>query len=307
MPRGRKKKWKRAKLSKRTRPLQSLPINEDALACVLSFVSHKIPTVSKDFYNCYHLEKHDELLWKRTCLNLWKDKSEMAWKAFRDKPNTCWQHKMRLSIADSKRCSLTAEELCAMEFGMRTREVHNNDDPYWVFYGALLNQWTMRSMLSPVQEQILAQYPTLSEEDRFKFNPAAVSRIFLANGTIQIPNGVNDGMKYQPKNNDPYRWKLCKTRWINGSSTTAGGPFLSICDPENASWKERPTLCCARRTETWGWLIYNERGPMCTESYIRESSMVFCYPKSDMVKMHDVIQDGSRPYCSSSEEEMLDY
>ena len=35
--------------------------------------------------------------------------------------------------------------------------------------------------------------------------------------------------------------------------------------------------------------------------------MVFCYPKSDMVKMHDVIQDGSRPYCSSSEEEMLDY
>ena len=317
MPRGRKKKWKRAKLSKRKKATQSLPINEDALAHVLSFVSlgkkrisgtgpsvsqgvgqvqgqdkyAYTQIVSKDFYKCLHESRHDELIWKHRCMTLWKNKTEMAWKKFMDMPKSIpWQHRMRLSISDSTRCSLTPNELCSMEFGMRSRDNGASTafnpakkDPYWTFYHALLS--TDCGMEVPVAEQqILQQYPKLRADDRFKFNPAAVSRSFLADGTIQIPNGVNDDMQYQPHERDgAYRWKFCTTRWNGRSSTTAGGPFLSICNPEN--YGGRPSQCEIRRTESWGWMLYpNYEG--CPSP---SDEMVFVYPKSDMVKLHNAI------------------
>jgi hypothetical protein len=159
--------------------------------------------------------------------------------------------------------------------------------------------------LSVAEQQILQQYPTLSADDRFKFNPAAVSRSFLADGTIQIPNGVNDDMKYQPHERDgAYRWKFCTTRSNGGSSTTAGGPFLSICSPENDPYKERPSQCEIRRTESWGWMLYpNYKG------YLSPSNeMVFVYPKSDMVKLHKAIDCESEygHYYDSFEEDTSD-
>ena len=261
MPRGRKRKWKRAKLRKRNKAIQSLPINEDALAHVLSFVSlgkkrisgpsvsqgvgqvqgqekyTYTQTVSKDFYKCLHESRHDELIWKHRCMTLWNNKTEMAWKKFMDMPKSVpWQHRMRLSIADSTRCSLTPNELCSMEFGMRSREKgarRSNDyektDPYRTFYYALLSTHCGMQQVSVAEQQVLQQYPTLRADDRFKFNPAAVSRSFRADGTIQIPNGVNDDMKYQPDEiYGAYRWKFCKTRSNGGSSTTAGPDYFSI-------------------------------------------------------------------------------
>ena len=177
--------------------IQSLPIDEDSLAHVISFVSlgkkrisgtgpsvsqgigevqgqdkyAYTQIVSKDFYKCLHESRHDELIWKNRCVTLWKDKTEMVRKKFMDMPKSVpWQHRMRLSIAEKNAknakeeldgCLLEANEL--LEQGERDKE-KREEQGSWDCEHHFDEQWAGQDLYNKKEEAQQAMDEFMKEE-----------------------------------------------------------------------------------------------------------------------------------------------
>ena len=175
---------------------QSLPINEDSLAHVISFVSlgkKRIfgtgPSVSqgigevqgqdkyaytqivcKDFYKCLHESRHDKLIWKNRCMTLWKDKTEMVRKKFMNMPKSVpWQHRMRMSIAEERAkkeldaCLLEAKEL--LDQGERDKE-EREEQGSWDCEHHFDEQWARQDLHNKKEEAQQAMDELLIESRR---------------------------------------------------------------------------------------------------------------------------------------------
>jgi len=229
-------------------------------------------TICKDFYhNVFRNESYDVVLWKQKCQAVWKDKVPSSYLRFQQLNNTSWRVKLHKSVIDSRRTSIHTNELCENEFGMRSRGNDRSDDPYWIFYIALLDGGDNNLDLTARQHQILHDNPGLKKDDRFEINPLTATRTFHADGTISNPTHTSpdeDGMPYQYQNNevspitgdDRCRWKLTKTK----GNLHIGGK-----------------LCLVERTESWGWLIQPDR-----------ENMIFIHPKKDMPLYHLLLEKG---------------
>ena len=115
---------------------------------------------------------------------MWKDKVPSSYLRFQQLNNVSWRVKLHKSVIDSRRTSIHTNELCENEFGMRSRGNDRSDDPYWIFYIALLDGGDNNLDLTARQHQILHDNPGLKKDDRFEINPLTATRTFHADGTI---------------------------------------------------------------------------------------------------------------------------
>lgn len=275
--------------------------------------SDMLLSICKDLYhNVFCNDSYDEVLWHQKCRAVWFNKVPCSYICFERLEDVSWREKLRRSVIDSRRTSITKDELCSLEFAARLRGDHGDDsrDPYWNFYHALLAlDGTLCLAENPRYQQIYEEHPSLCEGDRFKVNPMTAVRTFHSDGTISNPNpDPHDQMPYQNGDSidNRHRWLLCKTRWDRWTnrSVSVGGPFLKILDPKNATYQTRGTPCTLERTKRWGWLIYNELSP---QGRTNTGSMVFCHPKKDLPGLHYNLEECGSLMCSCiSEEEEYD-
>jgi len=286
-----------------TKLLELLP--DVCWTAILSFassseLSQSIPSVCKTFGSICN--EYDQYLWKPRCEDLWSDKVKSSYEPFLNDESLSYCQKYNMSVADSKRCDLSAEELCSFSWAFRFKANAgsywiNSIDPYWLHLKNIATNDattnTVKNTTTTGSSNNRGASTTTTTEDNSNNNNNNSSNAnnnntttsLSLNSNTNIPHMIrrfkNNGNVHNPSGpkqdvlesraaalNMDIKWKLTKTRTYQ-DGTIKNGNYLSL---------PRYPSSGIERTNDWGWTMQNQL-------------VAFVYPAQNLLSLHNQLEN----------------